>query len=195
MLAVMPISHQMFTTSPSSPSSAHKRPRGLWKARRLTAESTKVATVTHDDSPNLTDEDDNRFETATCFDSCYDGELDDTRSSTSSGSKRRRISGGFSDYSGPSGSASRALSPDLCHAPNVWKPKIIGSMGDSTRYTATSTSSSSSGRPQASNSDLEDWENLKALFAKASDFCDGQYSIMSETLNSECLRTWCYYSR
>ncbi|KAK7685810.1 hypothetical protein QCA50_011156 [Cerrena zonata] len=171
MLAVMSIPHRMLNTPPPS---AQKRPRGLWKGRRLPADSTKLARNTHDDSPNLTDEDDNRCDTTTLTEVCYDDDLDDARSSSSSSSKRRRVSGGFSDYSCHSGSASRALSPELCHAPNALKPFSVGSMGDSTRLTARTTSTSSSGRPNPSTSDLEDWDNLKALFAKATDLCENE---------------------
>ena len=176
MLAVMPIPHQMHNT-PSNPPSAHKRPRGLWKGRRSAADRSKLATLTHDDSQNLTDEDDNRYDTTAFSETYYDdGDLDDARSSNSSSSKRRRVSGGFSDYSCYSDSASRALSPESCHARKAWNPFSVGSMGDSSRRTPRTVSSSSSGKPHPHNSDLEDWNNLKALFAKASDLCEGGFS-------------------
>lgn len=171
MLAVMPISHRMLNLSAPS---AHKRPRGWWKDRRSTADSTKLATLTHDESPNLTDEDNNRWDTTTFTEACYDDDLDDARSSSSSSSKRRRVSGGFSDYSCHSGTASRALSPDLCHAPNIRKSLSVSSMGDSSRLTTRTASSSSSGRPQPSTADMEDWDNLRALFTKASDLCESK---------------------
>ncbi|CAL1713945.1 unnamed protein product [Somion occarium] len=172
MLVVMPTPPRL---SPS-PSSAHKRPRGLWKGRRTFAD-TKMATITHD--RDIDCEEDHRYDA----DWSYDDDLDDTRSSTSSGSKRRRISGAFSDFSCHSGSVSRALSPDINHASNPWQSFHLSSnttSTDSPRATPALTMSSQTGKPQPSTTDLEDWENLKELHHKASDLYEADQ--LSEAL-------------
>ena len=162
MLAVMS------ATSPQclpSSSSAHKRPRGLWKGRReaTPARDPKAALMSHDIDSDLED-DSNK-----AHGSVYDDDLDDNRSSTSSSSKRRRITGAFSDIGSPwpsTGRITRSLTPELYHAPSP--PHLITNM----LKTTPPTSSSDPKGKQASPSDYEDWENLKELFAKAAELCE-----------------------
>lgn len=162
---------------PSSPPLHHKRPRGLWKGRRETA-APKLGRLSHDfDLESLS------ASTSSHEGDTFDDDFDDGHSSDSS-YKRRRLSGGLSDtdtlwHHSP---ASRSLTPDLSyHAPsfpshNLKSPPYSPLKKHITIMYAnpdvhSSINSSAKGK-QPSTTDLEDWQNLKELFARASDSYD-----------------------
>ncbi len=118
-------------------------------------------------------------------DSLFDDDLDDSRSAGSS-AKRRRLSGALSDtetlcHQSP---ASRSLTPDFSyyHAPcfpvqlpNYYSPLLkLSSVAMDSVYPAdkyASINRVAKGK-QPLTSDMEDWENLKELFARASESYD-----------------------
>lgn len=166
MLAVM--SAMTAQCSPSS-SSAHKRPRGLWKGRRdaTPARDPKTALLSHDIDSDLEDE-------HRANDSVYDDDLEDNRSSTSSSSKRRRLTGAFSDIGSPwpsTGRITRSLTPEMFYVPSP--PHTLTTM---LKPSPSSATNDSKGK-LPSISDYEDWENLKELFARAAELCECAYPV------------------
>ena len=175
----------MIAMSPPPPT--HKRPRGLWKGRREAALHAEPEQGTHSHDP---DDLEHFASTSThSAESYYDDDFDfdDDRSSGSS-AKRRRFSGGLSDsetlwHHSP---ASRSLTPDLNYnAPGFASLQRSKSIGDFLNHTITTTAMQYQFSPdryasinkevkgkQPSTSDVEDWENLKALFARASESYD-----------------------
>lgn len=161
----------------SSPPLHGKRPRGLWKERRDAAAHamSKLGFLSHD------------FDTDSVLSASasshggdvFDDDLDDGHSSDSS-CKRRRLSGALSDSDtlwlrSP---ASRSLTPDFCYnAPYFpsqalksppYSPPITNIRMQSSSDRLSSINDQPKGK-QSSTSDLEDWENLKELFARASE--------------------------
>lgn len=169
----------MRTPSPPLPT---KRPRGLWTGRREALDA-KAATRSHDACSDSTS-------TSTATD-LFDDDFDDDHSSDSS-FKRRRLSGALSDsdtlcHPSPS---SRALTPDLCYHGSCFPSQILSFPP----FLLSQRQSADSGYPfltmnpdktasincpptrkRPSRSDLEDWENLKELFARASESYDCEF--------------------
>lgn len=173
----------MIAVSPPPPS--HKRPRGLWKGRRDAALHASPEGGRHSHDP---DELEHLASTSTnSAESYYDDDFDDDRSSHSS-AKRRRLSGGLSDsetlwHHSP---VSRSPTPDLIYNapgfPSLQRSKFTSDFLNHTITTAAMQYQFSPDRyasinkelkgKQPSTSDIEDWENLKALFARASESYD-----------------------
>ncbi|KAF7794967.1 hypothetical protein EIP86_006110 [Pleurotus ostreatoroseus] len=163
----------MIALSPAAP--AHKRPRGLWKGRReaalLPRPDPAARSHAHDDLEHCAS-------TSTySFDSYYD-DLDDDRASSSSysrpaSSKRRRISPADSDTLWHYSPVSRSPSPD----PNDDVPCCPAQIADDFLPPAmqfhhkpdpyASINRQDKGQPLPFTSDLEEWESLKALYARA----------------------------
>lgn len=177
------------------PTTSHKRPRGLWKRRRVDPHSqsrpwpnsemfTHGPRIAQPDFDNLHlpyhrssssytnpqyDNDNNNT-------SSPDLDFDDSASSSSS--KRRRLSGpydNFSDFSShkaSSSSGSHTPLSDLYHAKPP-TPRLPESMSSSTSSKTSSASTSANlsisakGKQPTTTADYEDWENLKELFARA----------------------------
>lgn len=166
--------------SPSPP----KRPRGLWKGRRapVSQSGRRSHDACSDGGCSAS------TSTADSLDTAYDEDADDDRASDSS-AKRRRLSGALSDsdtlcHRSPS---SRALTPDLpYHAScfpsqsSKYPPYPLFSIFPPTmhvvhdKFASINLSSKSKGK-QPTTSDIEDWENLKELFARASEAYDGEH--------------------
>ena len=160
----------MRTPSPPLPT---KRPRGLWTGRREALDA-KTASRSHDACSDT--------EAASSSTDLFDDDFDDDHSSDSS-FKRRRLSGALSDsdtlyHQSPS---SRALTPDLTYHGSCFPSQILSfppflSMGSD--KPASINCPPSRKRPP-SRTDLEDWENLKELFARASESYDCECLVLS----------------
>lgn len=162
---------------PSSPPLHGKRPRGLWKGRRETPivrAEPKAATLSHDCELDSV----HSASTSSHGGDFFEDDLDDGHSSDSS-SKRRRLSGALSDsetlwHHSPT---SRPRTPDLWYNAPYFPTQILKSPPPSPRTKISrmqsspekysSINSQDKGK-QPSVTDLEDWENLKELFARAS---------------------------
>ncbi|GJE93801.1 hypothetical protein PsYK624_099630 [Phanerochaete sordida] len=162
----------------------HKRPRGLWRARCRDTDPyrAKSGSLSHDvlsDTSSDLASTSSRSSVETAFDDECDD--DDARSSSSS-TKRRRLSGALSDSEtlcqlSPS---SRALTPDLGYHASLFPPThplnylppylfcaVPSRMHDKDNKFASINSKAKGKRP--TTADIEDWENLKELFARASE--------------------------
>ncbi|EKM50776.1 uncharacterized protein PHACADRAFT_104579 [Phanerochaete carnosa HHB-10118-sp] len=180
----MPLPLPPRTQSPPLPT---KRPRGLWRARCRDTDSTKSGTRSHDALSDVSS-DFASSSSRSSVETAFDDDDDDVRSSSSS-SKRRRLSGALSDSEtlcqlSPS---SRALTPDLCYHASLFPTQslsclsshpfcsVFPRMQDKDNKYA-SINSKAKGK-QPSGSDLEDWVNLKELFARASESYEGTLSL------------------
>lgn len=160
---------------------SHKRPRGLWKGRRVAPHSQsrlspKAANLSHDfsDGERLGDFYDDRSSYSTPQyeeddSTSLDADVDD--SSSCSSSKRRRISGYFdlfTEHSSTQASSSGSHTPlsDLYNAISPTHRTTL-SMSSSTSSKSSQLSISAEGKQPTTTADYEDWENLKELFARA----------------------------
>lgn len=154
-----------------------KRPRGLWKGRRDAAAyaETKLGFLSHDYELDSV----HSASASSHGGDLFDDDLDDGHSSDSS-SKRRRLSGALSDSDtlwlrSP---ASRSLTPDLCYNAPYFPSQALKSppysppLNSIRMQSAADKASSINGQAKSKQpltTDLEDWENLKELFARATE--------------------------
>ncbi|KAI0682297.1 hypothetical protein BC835DRAFT_1400880 [Cytidiella melzeri] len=176
------------------PSHANKRPRGLWKGqcRDNNSSPSKFNLLSHDRHRDHLLDDSSTSPSSSChggdaFDD-YEDDNDDAQSSSDSSYKRRRLSDALSDTETLCHPASRSLTPDFttthsaaAYYHHPFPSQILTSPPYSplkksitimhAGASSESINSKAKGK-QPSMTDLEDWQNLKALFVRASESYD-----------------------